>query len=362
VKGYLVLKDGSLYEGELFGAHFSRVGEVVFNTSMTGYQEVLTDPSYFGQIVVMTYPLIGNYGVHPDDAQSEAPMVRGMIVREKIDDYSHWRGNESLDAYMTRHGIIGIAGIDTRALTRKIRSNGTIPGMIIENLDDLDRVTSELEAYDIKGYVNEVTTKHPYVLTPKQPPLYRAAVLDFGIKRGILRALLERGVELHVFPAHTSADEVLACDPDGILLSNGPGDPSELLDIVEVVKTLIGKKPIFGICLGHQLLTHAFGGKTEKLIYGHRGGNHPVKDLIHNHIVITAQNHGYVTVQESLDLTQLEITHLNVNDGSIEGMRHRSLPIFSVQYHPEASPGPRDSDLLFDQFVTLMEVAKHEKA
>ena len=358
MKGFLVLKDGSQYEGELFGALFSRVGEVVFNTSMTGYQEVLTDPSYFGQVVVMTYPLIGNYGVHPDDEQSEKPMVRGLVVREKVDDYSHWRGNESLDAYMTRHGIIGISGIDTRALTRKLRSQGTVPGMIVADLDSLEEVKQELNRYDVKGYVDEVTTKKPYVITPKEPCGLKAAVMDFGVKRGILKSLVARGVELHVFPARSTAEEVLACNPDGVLLSNGPGDPSELGEIVAVVKEIIGKKPVFGICLGHQILTHAFGGTTEKLIYGHRGGNHPVKDLIHNHIVITAQNHGYVTVPESLDMTQIEITHLNVNDGSVEGMRHRHLPIFSVQYHPEASPGPRDSDLLFDQFVTMMKEAK----
>jgi carbamoyl-phosphate synthase small subunit len=325
---------------------------------MTGYQEVLTDPSYFGQIVIMTYPLIGNYGVHPDDAQSEAPMVRGMIVREKIDDYSHWRGNESLDAYMTRHGIIGIAGIDTRALTRKIRSKGTIPGIIVADLEELDKIREELGKYDIKGYVDEVTTKAPYIMTPEHPTGLRAAVMDFGVKRGILRSLVERGVELHVFPARSSAEEILACNPDGILLSNGPGDPSELSEIVDEVKALIGKKPIFGICLGHQLLTHAFGGRTEKLVYGHRGGNHPVKDLIHNRIVISAQNHGYVTVADSLDPDQIEITHINVNDGSVEGMRHKHLPVFSVQYHPEAAPGPRDSDLLFDQFVDMMKEDK----
>jgi carbamoyl-phosphate synthase small subunit len=358
MKGFLVLKDGSRYEGELFGALFSRVGEVVFNTSMTGYQEVLTDPSYFGQIVVMTYPLIGNYGVHPDDEQSERPMVRGMVVREKVDDYSHWRGNESLDAYMTRHGIIGISGIDTRALTRKLRSQGTLPGIIVSEVSDLDEAQALLAGYDIKGYVDEVTTKQPYVIKPKKASGLRAAVMDFGIKRGILKSLVARGVELHVFPARATAEEILACEPDGILLSNGPGDPSELGGIVDVVKTLIGKKPIFGICLGHQILTHAFGGRTEKLVYGHRGGNHPVKDLIHNHIVITAQNHGYVTVASSLDEAQIEITHINVNDGSVEGMRHKQLPVFSVQYHPEASPGPRDSDLLFDQFVAMMKEAK----
>lgn len=357
MKGFLVLKDGSRYEGELFGALFSRVGEVVFNTSMTGYQEVLTDPSYFGQIVVMTYPLIGNYGVHPEDAQSEAPMVRGLIVREKVDDYSHWRGNESLDAYMTRHGIIGISGIDTRALTRKLRSQGTVPGIIIADLDELDQVQIALQDYDVKGYVDEVTTRQPYILSPEVPSGFKAAVLDFGVKRGILKSLLSRGIELHVFPARTPAEAVLAINPDGVLLSNGPGDPSELGSIVEEVKKIIGKKPIFGICLGHQILTHAFGGRTEKLVYGHRGGNHPVKDLIHGHIVITAQNHGYVTVAASLDADMVEITHINVNDGSIEGMRHRQLPIFSVQYHPEASPGPRDSDLLFDQFVNLMKEA-----
>jgi len=353
--GYLVLSDGTIYEGRVWGSTEATPGEVVFNTSMTGYQEILTDPSYYGQIVVMTYPLIGNYGMHGEDNQSRKPYVKGFVVRELYDDEDHWRSEENLEDFLTREGIIALDGIDTRALTKKIRDVGVMAGMIITEKSQIDSTIESLKAFTLTDAVKNVTTEESYTLEPEKWNGKHIAVMDFGIKRNILNSMLYRGMKLTVFPADTKAEEILDVNPDGIFLSNGPGDPKELTGTIETIKELIDKKPIFGICLGHQLLCLAFGGDTVKLKYGHRGGNHPVEDLMHDKVVITSQNHGYVVQGDSLDREVIEVTHLNVNDKTIEGMRHKRLPIFSVQYHPEASPGPKDSEYLFDVFTNMID-------
>lgn len=365
-KGYLLLEDGTIFEGTLFGAAGSPVGEVVFNTGMTGYQETVTDPSYYGQIVVMTYPLIGNYGFNEHDGQSISPMVKGFIIREGCDSFSSWRGSESLEDYFFRQGLTGLMDVDTRALTRHLRNRGTLRGKIIsekpfdspnasgKQLTDMEEIAS----FSNRDAVMRVTTASPYTINPY---LFHVAVLDFGIKKHILESMTERNMILHVFPANTSAEEILACKLDGLFLSNGPGDPDELSDIVEQVRLLLDKLPIFGICLGHQILAHALGGKTRKMKFGHRGSNHPVKDIENNRVRITSQNHGYEVVEESLDREKIRITHINVNDGTVEGMMHTRLPLFSVQYHPEASPGPGDSAYLFDRFNIMMKDFKEKK-
>lgn len=355
MKGYLLLEDGSCFEGTLLGVPQNKLGEVVFNTGMTGYQEILTDPSYYGQIVVMTYPLIGNYGFTPEDGQSHKPMVRGFVIREGCDSFSNWRGSESLEDYFFRNQLTGLTDVDTRALTRLIREKGALKGKIIADGSKPEYHKAEIMQYSNAGAVNSVSTPVPYEL---QPQLLKVAVLDFGIKRNILASMTHRNMILKVFPANTSAETILAEQPDGIFLSNGPGDPAELGSIIETIKKLIGVKPIFGICLGHQLIAHALGGSTRKMKYGHRGSNHPVKDLELDRVMITSQNHGYEVVAESLDPVNVEITHVNVNDGTVEGLRHKHLPLFSVQYHPEASPGPSDSIYLFDKFEKMMLDAK----
>lgn len=350
MKGYLVLEDGTKFEGTIFGKRKNSVGEVVFNTGMTGYQETLTDPSYHGQIVILTYPLVGNYGITLEDNQSERPKVKGFIVREAAVHFSNWRAKESISDYLEKNDIVGLEGIDTRALTKMIRERGTMTGRIVAFEDGLDHM-AEIGSFDNTDAVHAVTAKFNYDLMPMIP---KVAVVDYGIKRNILSALVGRNAHVRVFSCMSSAEEILDFNPDGIFLSNGPGDPAHLKEEIETVKALIGKKPIFGICLGHQLLAHALGGSTRKLKYGHRGCNHPVKDLKKDRVYITSQNHGYEVVPESLDPEILEITHLNMNDGTVEGMRHLSLPIFSVQFHPEASPGPRDSDYLFDAFFNMI--------
>ncbi|SRR6056297_278561 len=350
MKGYLILEDGTKFEGNIFGKKRNSVGEVVFNTGMTGYQETLTDPSYYGQIVILTYPLVGNYGITLEDNQSEKPKVRGFIVREASANYSNWRGRESIDEYLYKNDIVGLEGIDTRALTKMIRENGTMTGKIVAYDDGVD-VMEEIKSFDNSDAVHQVTPKFNYDLMPVTP---KVAVVDYGIKRNILSALVNRNVHVRVFSCLDTAEKILDFNPDGIFLSNGPGDPAFLKEEIETVKSLIGKKPIFGICLGHQLLAHALGGTTKKMKYGHRGCNHPVKDLAKDRVFITSQNHGYEVVEESIDKKVLEITHLNMNDNTVEGMRHLTLPIFSVQFHPEASPGPSDSDYLFDEFLNMI--------
>ncbi len=353
MKAVLALEDGTIFEGSSFGAKGEVVGEIVFNTGMTGYQEVLTDPSYCGQIVTMTYPLIGNYGVNIEDIESAVPQVKGFIVREMCKTPSNWRSLETLSEYLQRHGIIGIEGIDTRALTRILRDKGTMKGII--STDPGFKLENKMEAicsYTIENAVEKVTTKQIQHYDGKA---YRVALIDYGIKQNIVRSLLKRDCEVYVFPATSTAKEILDVSPDGIMLSNGPGDPKDCRQQIETIKELMGKKPIFGICLGHQLTALANNADTEKLKYGHRGCNHPVKDIAMDVTYITSQNHGYTIVEDSLDKSRMEVSHRNMNDGTVEGVRYLDVPVFTVQFHPEASPGPADTAYLFDRFIEMME-------
>ncbi len=360
MKGAIALEDGRVFEGESFGVEGKKAGEVVFNTSMTGYQEVLTDPSYKGQIVTMTYPLIGNYGVSPDDVESAGPKVEGFVVREYCPYPSNWRSTGSLGDYLVEHGIIAVSGIDTRALTKHIRTAGAMRAVIAAGEFDADNLIAEARSSPGlvgRDLVKEVTCEKSYEWEEggnASPGAYHVVVYDFGVKWNILRCLSESGCHVTVVPAATRATEALSTTPDGILLSNGPGDPAGVPYVVEEVGELLGKKPVFGICLGHQLLALALGGKTYKLKFGHRGANHPVKELTSGKIDITCQNHGFCVDIESLDQREVEITHINLNDMTLEGMRHKELPVMSVQYHPEGSAGPRDARHLFGKFKEMM--------
>jgi carbamoyl-phosphate synthase small subunit len=345
MKAKLILENGMIFEGKAFGYLKESVGEVVFTTGMTGYQEVLTDPSYYGQIVTMTYPLIGNYGINLEDMESDSVKVSGFIVREKCNLPSNFRCELDLDNYLKQEKVIGLEGIDTRALTKVLRNSGTMKGIItLENVDD-EYVKEKLENFSNKNAVKAVTSKDIYVIEGSGK---HVAIMDFGIKTNIIRNFKKRGCKITVFPATATAEEVLNVNPDLVFLSNGPGDPEDLDFVVENVKKIVGKKPIVGICLGHQLLALTLGGKTTKLKFGHRGCNHPVKDLERNIVHITSQNHGYV-VQALPE--NMEVTHVNINDGTVEGMKHKQLPIYSVQFHPEASAGPQDSEYIFDRFL-----------
>jgi carbamoyl-phosphate synthase small subunit len=365
----LALADGRVFHGEACGAVGEAHGEVVFNTSMTGYQEIMTDPSYRGQIVCMTYPLIGNYGINVEDVESRRPWIEGFVVKEACGYPSSWRSRMSLDAYMKEHGIVGIQGIDTRALTRHLRDHGAQEGVISSmgatdaELVDRARARPGLVGLDL---VSQVTTPEAHDWheglwqpgrghLPPAPPRFRVVAFDAGIKHNILRALASLGCALAVVPASTAAAAVLEAKPDGVFLSNGPGDPEPVTRLIETVRALIGRVPIFGICLGHQILSLALGGRTFKLKFGHHGGNHPVKDLETGRVEITAQNHGFAVDPRSVERFGVEESHVNLNDGTCEGLRHRELPIFSVQYHPEASPGPHDAAYLFRRFIALME-------
>ncbi len=369
-KAVLVLEDGSLYRGYGFGAPGETGGEVVFNTSMTGYQEVLTDPSYHGQIVTMTYPLIGNYGVNEEDLESSKIQVAGFIIKELSYRPSNWRSGRSLEDWMSTQNITGLCGIDTRALVRKLRMYGVMRGTIAEDEGSEADLKSKVEAVPSMvgaDLVKAVTTDRPYTWTeplhyynklktfaePKEGKL-RVIAFDYGIKRNILRHLTERGCEVQVVPAFASADEVLAYKPDGVFLSNGPGDPEPVTYAINTVRRLVGKIPVFGICLGHQILGLALGGKTYKLKFGHRGANQPVKDMVSGKIDITSQNHGFCIDRDSLDERKVKLTHINLNDDTVEGLECPDLRCFSVQYHPEASPGPHDATHHFDRFVTMM--------
>ena len=356
MKAILALADGTIFEGESFGAPGETVGEIVFNTSMTGYQEILTDPSYNGQIVTMTYPLIGNYGWNKFDTESVKPQVEGFIVREYSNYHSNWRSEGSLGDYLTMHGIVGIQGIDTRALTKRLRINGVMEGTIsTDNLrpEPLVRKARNFGGMGGKDLVKKVTCTSTYQWEEPAQKKHRVVAIDFGIKHNILRMLQKHHCELLVVPAKTSADEILANDPDGIFLSNGPGDPDAIDYGVQTIRGLIGKKPIFGICLGHQLMSLAIGAKTFKLKFGHRGSNHPVQHLDTKQIEITSQNHGFCVDIDSLP-NSATITHINLNDQTLEGIELTDSPTFSVQYHPEASPGPHDASYLFQKFSDLM--------
>lgn len=343
----LILENGTIFEGKAFGHLKETVGEVVFNTGMTGYQEVLTDPSYYGQIVTMTYPLIGNYGINIEDLESMGVKVRGFIVREKADMPNNWRCEFELEEYLKRNKIMGLEGIDTRALTKLIRNHGTMKGIITVRDLTPGQIQSKFDSFTNTTAVKEVTTTEVKVYDGEGEHI---AMMDFGMKNNIIRSFKKRGCKLTVFPAATKAEDILKVNPDGIFLSNGPGDPKDLGNIIEEIRKMIGAKPITGICLGHQLLALALGGDTEKLKFGHRGTNHPVKDLKANRVMITSQNHGYVVKSDGLP-EDIEITHVNLNDDTVEGMKHEKYAIYSIQFHPEACPGPHDTDGIFDEFV-----------
>lgn len=351
---YLTLEDGKTFEGILFGKADDVIGEVVFNTGMTGYQEVLTDPSYHGQIVTMTYPLIGNYGVNARDPESAKPQVKGFIIRELCELPSNYFSEGELDTYLVENGISGICQIDTRALTRRVREKGVMRGIITKDTPTETQM-AEMKAYACKNPVDAVTCKKSFVYETENKQIkHKVAVLDFGLKRNILRSLDARGCALTVFPAKTGADEILGGGFDGLMLTNGPGDPEDNTEAIRNIQSLMGKLPVFGICLGHQLMALASGMATFKLKYGHRGANHPVKDLAKDRVYITSQNHGFSVDEKSLPETA-EVSHINWNDRTIEGIRYKNSPSFSVQFHPEAAPGPEDTAYLFDEFIAMME-------
>ena len=370
----LALEDGSVFEGRSFGAPTERSGEVVFNTALTGYQEVFTDPSYAGQIVILTNPQIGNYGTSSADNEANGPYIEGLVVREFSPIASNWRSDAAADAFLTRAGVPIVSDLDTRALVRHLRTRGVMRGVLssvetdgqklvekarhiptMTGLDLASRVSTR-ERYQWTETVQPCSPSDP--IGPQAEPRYNVVAYDYGIKHNILRRLVHSGCRVTVVPALTSAEDVLALHPDGIFLSNGPGDPEPLVTQVANIRKLIGRKPIFGICLGNQLLGLALGGKTYKLKFGHRGANHPVRNELTGRVEITSHNHGFAVDPDSLNLSEVEITHINLNDQTLEGFRHRSEPVFCVQYHPEAAPGPHDSHYLFDDFTRLMRGAK----
>ena len=355
MKAFLILEDGTIFTGTSIGSTREVISEIVFNTSMTGYLEVLTDPSYAGQAVVMTYPLIGNYGICHEDMESLKPWPDGYIVRELSRIPSNFRSEDTIQHFLEENDIPGISGIDTRALTKILREKGTMNGMITtKEYSDLSEPIERMKAYSVTGVVKKTTCKEKYVLPGDGK---KVALLDLGAKKNIARSLNERGCQVTVYPATTAAEEILASGPDGIMLSNGPGDPKECTDIIEEIKKLYESDvPIFAICLGHQLMALANGADTHKLKYGHRGGNHPVKDLETGRVYISSQNHGYVVDTDTLDPSVAVPAFVNVNDGTNEGLKYVGKNIFTVQYHPEACPGPEDSGYLFDKFIKMMEV------
>jgi len=362
MQSLLVLEDGTVFEGRAVGAPGTVVGEVVFSTSMTGYQEMLSDPSYAGQLLTLTYPLIGNYGVTEGDLESRGVQAAGLVVKTLADLPSNWRSQGDLRDFLRERGVVAIEGVDTRALTRRLRARGVMLGLITTELDAAAARERLRPAppYDSVNYVRQVSTPEPYTwaATAARPDgrTLKVCLIDCGVKFNILRSLADLGVETTVFPCGAPAEAVLERQPDGIAFSPGPGDPRHLEDVVATARTLIHSgRPVFGICLGNQIVGKAFGAGTFKLPFGHRGGNHPVKDLTTDRVYITSQNHGYAVDPAGLEASGLEVSHVNLNDGTVEGLRHRELPVFTIQYHPEANPGPRDSAYLFDRFVAAME-------
>jgi len=371
MKACIALEDGTLFTGRSFTGHGEAIGEIVFNTSLSGYQEVLTDPSYTGQIVTMTYPMIGNYGINPEDMESASVHPPAFLMKEYCNSPSNYRSTRSLADFLQEFGVLGVEGFDTRALVRHIRTRGAMKGVV--STRDLDPASLVHKAREWPGLIGldmvaRVTCTEPYGWADNHPVSgtgfttaqggiakpYHVVAFDFGIKYNQLRILTEKGCRVQVVPATTSAATVLAMNPDGIFLSNGPGDPEGVVGVVETIRTLLGKKPIFGICLGHQMLGLAYGGSAYKLKFGHRGGNQPVKDLLTGHVEITSQNHGFCIDPATLPAGDVEVTHPNLNDDSLEGMRHTRYPAFSVQYHPEHAPGPHDALYLFDRFIEMM--------
>ncbi|PTG06990.1 carbamoyl phosphate synthase small subunit [Staphylococcus chromogenes] len=351
-KRYLVLEDGTYYTGFKLGADTLTQGEIVFNTAMTGYQETLSDPSYTGQIITFTYPLIGNYGINRDDFESLIPTLKGVVVKEACQAPSNFRAQKTLDDVLKEFDIPGISGVDTRSITKKIREHGVLKAAFVDNETEIETTIQNLKTIEFpRNEVPTVSTKTPYVSTGFD---LRVVLVDFGKKQNIVRELNARGCEVTVVPYDTKAEEIIKMSPDGVMLSNGPGDPADVQVAVDMIKGIIGKIPFFGICLGHQLFALSQGATSFKMKFGHRGANHPVKDLSTGKIALTSQNHGYAIDADSLKETDLEVTHIALNDGTIEGLRHKFEPAFSVQYHPEACPGPTDSNYLFDQFIELM--------
>jgi carbamoyl-phosphate synthase small subunit len=364
VKAILATENGLVFEGQAVGAQGETTGELVFNTSMTGYQEILTDPSYAGQVVTMTYPLIGNYGVNLEDVESRKPFSAGFVMRECCWEPSNFRCTQTLPEYLKEHGIVAIDGVDTRRITKMLRTEGAKKCVLsTTDLDHDSLIQKAIDSPDMAGsdYVKAVSVDEPYEWNPESEGKFHVVAFDYGIKYNILRLLDEAGCKVTILPATATAEKALALDPDGVFLSNGPGDPAALPYIYPTVQGLFGKKPMFGICLGHQILGHAYGGTTFKLKFGHRGGNQPVMNHDTGAVEISAQNHGFAVDPDSLDDSKVRVTHTNLNDGSVEGMEHKELPVFSVQYHPEASPGPHDSRYLFAKFTKAMEEwrAKH---
>ena len=362
-EAYLVLEDGSVHRGYGFGAAGNAVGEVVFNTTMTGYQEVLTDPSYAGQLVTLTYPLVGNYGINSIDFESRRIQVSGLIVREHCETPSHGASDRTIHQFLESQGIPGISGVDTRAITRRLRSQGVMMGVITSDPDSALASLKSSPNYGELDHVRTVSTTEGYawgdagILSQPQNSTerpFRVLVTDCGLKYNILRELNRRGCEVQVVPADTPAEELLSLKPSGVLLSPGPGDPQLLDYVVRNAREILGRTPVMGICLGHQIVARALGAETFKLKFGHRGGNHPVRDLSTGRVYITAQNHGYAVRADSLP-NGLEVSHMNLNDDTVEGLTHRELPVFTIQYHSEASPGPRDNSYLFDRFLQMME-------
>ena len=357
MRATLILENGAVFRGESMGDTVDRVCEMVFNTSMTGYQEILTDPSYAGQGIVMTYPLIGNYGVNGSDNESQQPWAEAFIVRHLAERGSNFRREDDLDSYLRQHHITGIQNVDTRALTRLLRSQGTMNGMITCAEDfSMEAVLAKIKAYRVAGTVERVTRKEIELCPALGEEKYKVALMDYGVKTNMIRCLQNRGCAVTVYPAHTPAQTVLAGGYDGVMLSNGPGDPADNSEIIcEVKKLYESDLPLFAVCLGHQLLALATGASTRKMRFGHRGGNHPVKDLAEGRVFITSQNHGYAVVADTVDPAVAEVSHINVNDGGVEGLTYMRKNCFTVQFHPEASPGPMDTEYLFDRFVASME-------